>query len=194
MTTGQAPQDPRHVYPVVIVDYDARWPAYYEEERARIRAEVGRVFLAIEHVGSTSVPGLVAKPIIDIMATVYRLADAEERIPALEAIGYEYTPPEIAGIPERRYFDKRPPGEEPNSIRGRSTHHLHVVELGGDFWVRHLLFRDWLRTHPADAEAYARLKRELAARFGADREGYTNSKGPFIRSIEERARAERRGA
>ena len=167
--------------PVVIVDYDPQWPTLYEEERDRILAVVGDLVVAIEHVGSTAVPGLGGKPIIDIMPWVRSLADAERCIEPLEGIGYEYVPEYNDLLPERRYFHKGPP-------QGR-THHLHMVEQTGEFWDRHLLFRDWLRTHPQDAQEYYRLKKELAARFGRDREGFTDAKTPFIESIVARARS-----
>ena len=167
--------------PVVIVDYDPRWPALYEEERDRILAVVGSLIIGIEHIGSTAVPGLGGKPIIDIMPAVGCLTDAERCIEPLEGIGYEYVPEYNELMPERRYFHKGPPQAH--------TFHLHMVELSSGFWERHLLFRDWLRTHPEDAQEYYRLKKELAARFGRDREGFTDAKTPFIESIVARARS-----
>jgi len=167
--------------PVVIVDYDPRWPGLYEEERDRILAIVGSLIIGIEHIGSTAVPGLGGKPIIDIMPGVRSLADAERCLEPLEGIGYEYVPEYNELIPERRYFHKGPP-------QGR-THHLHVVERASDFWERHLLFRDWLRTHPEDAQKYYLLKKELADRFGRDREGFTDAKTPFIEAIVASARS-----
>ena len=167
--------------PVVLVDYDPRWPALYEEERDRILAVVGSLIIAIEHIGSTAVPGLGGKPIIDIMPAVRCLTDAEQCIESLEGIGYEYVPEYNELMPERRYFHRGPPQAR--------TFHLHMVEQTGEFWDRHLLFRDWLRTHPQDAQEYYRLKKELAARFGRDREGFTDAKTPFIESIVARARS-----
>ena len=167
--------------PVVIVDYDPRWPALYEEERDRILAVVGSLIIGIEHIGSTAVPGLGGKPIIDIMPAVGCLTDAERCIEPLEGIGYEYVPEYNELMPERRYFHKGPPQAH--------TFHLHVVERASEFWERHLLFRDWLRTHPEDAQEYYRLKKELAARFGRDREGFTDAKTSFIESIVARARS-----
>ena len=167
--------------PVVIVDYDPRWPTWYEGERDRILAVVGSLIVGIEHIGSTAVPGLGGKPIIDIMPAVRCLTDAEQCIEPLEGIGYEYVPEYNDLLPERRYFHKGPP-------QARS-HHLHVVERASDFWERHLLFRDWLRMHPEDAQEYYLLKKELAARFGRDREGFTDAKTSFIESIVARARS-----
>ncbi len=167
-------------YPVIIADYNPQWPVLYEEESSRILGVIGHQVVAIEHVGSTAVPGLGAKPVIDITVAVRRLADAEECIELLPSIGYEYVPPDRAGIPERRYFHKGPPEAR--------THHIHMVELTSDFWERHLLFRDFLRAHPEVAQQYYQLKKELAAKHGEDREGYTEAKTSFIESVVTRAR------
>lgn len=164
---------------LTIVGYDPRWPGLFEEEKQRMMGTLGSVALAIEHVGSTAVPGLAAKPIIDLMLGVRRLVDAEASVPKLLELGYEYVTRDP--IPGRRYFHKGPPG-------GR-TYHLHAARAGASFWERHILFRDWLRTHPEDARAYERLKRELAALFGSDRLGYTNAKTAFIEEAAEKARA-----
>lgn len=166
--------------PVVIADYDPRWAVLFVEEKARILEVAGRWIVAIEHVGSTAVRGLSAKPIIDILAGVRELDDAGDCIDPLARIGYEYVPEYEAEIPDRRYFHKGP-------AEGR-THHLHMVERKGDFWIRQILFRDYLRAHPDEAQRYDDLKRELAARFRDDREAYTNAKTDFIRKIETRAR------
>lgn len=167
--------------PVVIVDYDPRWPEAYERARLDIVAAGGGDVVAVEHVGSTAVPGLSAKPIIDIMAGVRCLADVERFRPALEAAGYVYHPEMEQFIPDRRYFTK--------GSGGVSVQHLHVAEHGGEFWERHLLFRDYLRAHPEARAAYDRLKRQLAARFRDDRPAYTDAKTEFIEGIVARARA-----
>lgn len=172
-------------HPVVIADYDPQWPILFEEEKGRIQGVIGERVLAIEHIGSTAVPGLGAKPVIDIMVGIRRLADAKECVEPLKSIGYEYRPEVEAEIPERRYFDKGLPGAR--------THHLHMVELSGDFWERHLLFRDYLRKHPGVAGQYYRLKKGLAARYKTDRAGYTEAKTAFIRSVEDKAGIENAG-
>lgn len=167
--------------PVIIVEYDPQWPNMYEDEKARVLDAIGHAVVAIEHVGSTAVPGLGAKPIIDIMVGIPRLADAQQCIEPLRSIGYEYVPEYEVQLPERRYFHKGPAGAR--------THHLHMVEPTSEFWERHLLFRDFLRAHPEASQHYDALKKELAAKFGPDREGYTEAKTPFIRAVEEKARA-----
>ena len=165
---------------VVIVDYDPRWPSKYEEEKDRILGAIGDVAVAIEHIGSTAVPGLGAKPIIDVMVAVSRLADAERCIEPLQEIGYEYVPEYNDVIPERRYLHKGPPEAR--------TYHLHMVELTSGFWERHLLFRDSLRVHPEEAQRYDQLKKDLAAKFGSDRDRYTEAKTSFIESVIAKAR------
>ncbi len=162
---------------IIIVDYDPQWPILYEKEKARILAVIGDKVVAIEHIGSTAVPGLGAKPIIDIMVGVHHLAKADECIEPLQGIGYEYVPEYEVSIPERRFFR-------------RSHFHLHVVERTSDFWERHILFRDFLRTHPETARQYHQLKTELAAKFGSDRDAYTAAKTSFIESVVAKARSE----
>ena len=171
VTTGQ---------PVRIAVYDLRWASMFEEARSEIVGRCGALVVAVEHIGSTSVPGLAAKPIIDIMAAVERLDDARALIDPLAAIGFEFVPKNEA--PGRLFFRR--------GLRGAGTHHLHVVELGSWEWRRHLLFRDHLRAHPERAADYERLKRELAATHGPDRGAYTDAKTPFIESVVERALAE----
>jgi len=171
--------------PVIIVDYDPRWPKFFEEEKANLVRVIGPMMVAIEHVGSTAVPGLAAKPIIDIMVGIQHISDAVWCIQPLKTLGYEYIPDYEKSIPERRYFHK---GNVHRSEQG-STHHLHMVELGSDFWSRQLLFRDYLRAHPDEAQRYADLKKTLAARFASNREGYTNAKTEFIQEIVAKSRA-----
>lgn len=113
------------------------------------------------------------------MAGVRRLADADRCVEP-QRLGYEYVPEYEADIPDRRYFRKGPAGAR--------THHLHMVEYGGDFWERHVLFRDYLRAHPEVARQYEELKRDLADRYGRDREGYTDAKTAFIKGVETVAR------
>jgi len=163
--------------PVKVVDYDFSWPLLFEGEKAKILSVIAKKVVSIEHVGSTAVPGLGAKPIIDIMVGIRHLSDARGCIEPLETIGYEYVPEYEDSLPERRYFRKGP-SNVPNK-----HYHLHMVEYGGDFWIRHLLFRDYLRAHPQVAGEYYRLKKELAAKYGLNREAYTEAKTLFIESI-----------
>lgn len=158
---------------IVIVPYDANWPRRFEEERAVLASVFAGSGAVVEHIGSTSVPGLGAKPVIDVMVGVVALSDVEGRMPALEDAGYEYVQKYEAQLPERRYFRK------PRT--GSRAFHVHCVVKGSEFWVRHLAFRDYLREHPASAAAYDELKRDLAARV--TKADYTDAKSPFIESV-----------
>ena len=154
----------------------------YEAERRRIVEAIGPWLDTIEHVGSTSVPGLAAKPVIDIMPGVRTLEDDRHFIRPMEELGYSYVPVYEDDIPERRYFRRGEP----------RLFHVHVTESGGDFWMRHLAFRDYLRSHRQSAVEYASLKRRLAGEHGSDRLGYVNAKSGFIEGVVERALAEAR--
>ena len=160
---------------IFIVDYDPSWPHLFEIEAAQIHEALGNLVLAIEHFGSTAVPGLAAKPIIDILVGVPSLSESSPvLIPNLEALGYRYwcDNPD----PARMFFVK---GLPPNGPR---THHVHIVEPHSEQWER-LLFRDYLRQYPEEAERYAQLKRDLAQQFQADREAYTAGKTEYVQSV-----------
>ncbi len=159
--------------PIEIVAYDPSWPVRFETEAALIRRSLAPWLAgSIQHVGSTAVPGLSAKPIIDIMAGVRSLEESRPAIEIAGAIGYCYAPYQADA---KHWFCKPSP-----AIR---THHLHLVAVDSQEWVRVLAFRDYLRTHSAVATQYEALKRELADRHHLDREAYTEAKGPFIESI-----------
>lgn len=166
--------------PVEVVDYDPDWPRRYEEERDRIAAAIGDALLAIEHVGGTAVPGLPAKPVIDLMLGVEDIERAGPAVAALINLGYEYVPEFESQLPDRRYFRRGTP----------DTHHVHMVPVSSDFFEEHLLFRDWLRAHPQAAEEYGKLKRGLAGRFPNDRDAYRAGKVPFIDTVVAAARRE----
>jgi GrpB-like predicted nucleotidyltransferase (UPF0157 family) len=158
---------------VIIVPYDPDWPRRFDQERAVLSVALAGRDAAIEHVGSTAVPGLGAKPAVDVMVGVSHLSEAESRIVALEAEGYEYVQRYEVELPERRYFRK--PRLEPRAF------HVHCVVKGSEFWVRHLAFRDFLRAHQESAAAYYELKRDLAGRF--TKTEYTEAKSSFIEGI-----------
>jgi GrpB-like predicted nucleotidyltransferase (UPF0157 family) len=153
--------------------YDPDWPRRFEEERATLAVVFTESDVTIEHIGSTAVPGLGAKPVIDIMVGVSSLTEADNRIAALEAAGYEYVQKYETQLPERRYFRK--------PRRGPRAYHLHCVVKGGDFWIRHIAFRDYLRAHPDAAAAYYELKRKLAVR--CSKKDYTDEKSTFVKQI-----------
>lgn len=168
---------------VVIVDYDPAWPAAFNRERMTIAVALHGIARTIDHIGSTAVPGLAAKPIIDILVGVDSLDTVPGCVSSLEALGYEYLGEN--GIPERHYFHK--PGG--GGARDR-THHLHLVVVGSAHHCRHRAFSDYLRAHDDTRDEYAALKRELAERFAMDRAAYTDAKSDFIRAVEARALAE----
>jgi GrpB-like predicted nucleotidyltransferase (UPF0157 family) len=159
--------------PVELVPYDETWPTLFEQEAAVLRRQIDKWLAGpIEHVGSTAVPGLTAKPVIDIMAAVESLGASRPAISVLGAINYCYFPYRADSM---HWLCKPSP-----SYR---THHLHLVPFGSRLWTERLAFRDYLRAH-ADASAeYAELKRRLATQHRFDREAYTDAKGPFVEHI-----------
>jgi GrpB-like predicted nucleotidyltransferase (UPF0157 family) len=160
--------------PVDVVEHDPRWAEMFEHERERLAQVLGDVAVAIEHVGSTAVPGLAAKPVLDIMAGVARTPLPERTLVALGALGYQYRGD--SGVPGKQYFRTNP-----------RTRHLHVVAFGGEDWVRTLAFRDYLRAHPAAVQEYEALKRDLARLHRDDRTRYLEGKASFIQSVLKRA-------
>lgn len=164
---------------VHIAEYDPRWPALYEQERAALALALGPLALDIQHAGSTSVPGLAAKPIIDIAVAIEEYPLPTAAIDAVVALGYEHMGE--FGIPRRHYFRKGSP----------RSHHVHIVELANPEWENFVIFRDYLRTHPQALSQYEALKRELAQTHRHNRELYTESKSPFIRQAIERAKERR---
>lgn len=152
---------------IEVVDYDPAWPRQFAMERARVLSALGHQVAALKHGGSTSVPGLAAKPIIDMWAALRRPLD-DDNIQAMAAIDYEYVGE--AALEDNDLFVKRV----------APVCHLHCYPAGHPELARHLAFRDWLRAHPDGAAAYAQLKRELAMRFSADRLAYTEAKSDFI--------------
>jgi GrpB-like predicted nucleotidyltransferase (UPF0157 family) len=167
---------------IIIVDYNPHWPQLFQQEAARIRAALGDLILRLEHIGSTSIPGLPAKPVIDLLIGVDSIDQARQTaVPALEALGYAfwYDNPD----PNHLFFVK---GLPPNGPR---SHHIHIVPAEGNEWDR-VLFRDYLRAHPDETARYAALKRDLATRFQNDREAYTGAKGDYIIGVLEKAKAQ----
>ena len=170
---------------ICIVDYDPDWPAQFEKEAARLRTAFSPWLITrMEHMGSTAVPGLAAKPILDLLVGVVSLDEARQKaVPILAEMGYAYwhdNPDDATHF----FFVK---GLPPSALR--RTHHIHMVEPGSPFWER-LRFRDYLRTHAGDRDAYAALKRDLAVRFADDREAYTDAKTEFIKAIMEKVKTQ----
>lgn len=160
-----------------IVAYDPGWPQQFEAERVRLASALGTLALHIDHHGSTSVPGLAAKPVIDIQISVRKLQPLSPFTEILAGLGYTHVPhADDAFCP---FFHR--PAVWPH------THHIHLVEAGGDEERRTLAFRDYLRLHPETMRQYEALKRELAPRFAStqfdSRQAYADAKGPFIEAV-----------
>ena len=166
---------PQLTEPVEVVDYQDNWPELFRQEAATIRRILGSVVLALEHVGSTAVPALAAKPIIDIDLIVADSADEASYLPPLEQAGY-------------RLLIREPAWQQHRMLKGPGTDiNLHVWSLGSVEAQRHVVFRDWLRTHPEDRERYGQLKKELSKQSFTYIYEYNNAKAPLIYEIYERA-------
>jgi GrpB-like predicted nucleotidyltransferase (UPF0157 family) len=158
-------------------EYDKNWPKIYHEEKNDILKTAGKWIEGIEHVGSTSVPGLIAKPTIDICIGVTSLSQAEQDIlKPLQAVGYEYIKDLEIGIPERRYLQKL-------NEKGEHLFHIHVVVINDKLWNEYIRFRDYLIANPEEAQVYASLKLELKEKFSHDRKAYTEAKSDYIATI-----------
>jgi len=162
---------------IEVVDADPAWPSRFAALRDRLSHSLGDAALRIDHVGSTSVPGLDAKPIIDVQISVLDCADELAYAPAIITCGFElYSRDE-----EHRFFSVAPPAPR--------TAHVHVCSAGSSFEYDHLVFRDYLRSHPEACRAYASIKREAAAKWADDRLGYTYAKSDLILDLLEEAKA-----
>ena len=166
---------------ISIAPYDPEWPNLYENEAASLRRKLPlSVVSRIEHFGSTAVPGLAAKPVIDMLVQVSSLEETRGRVvPLLEAEGYDYFWRTDVS-PAYAWFIKRDAG-------GKRTHHIHMVESDSKLWER-LYFRDYLREFPEEARRYAELKQSLAERHPNDRIAYTEGKAEYVIAITERAK------
>lgn len=168
---------------VILEAYNDNWATEYDIEQRELRKLLGDQAIAIEHIGSTAVPGLAAKPVIDLMAGVQDLKIACAFIEPLASLRYEHVIHEE--FPERRFFRK--------GAWRAGTHHLHIYLYGSEAWTNQILFRDYLREHPEVREQYQQLKEELAARFPQDRVAYTKGKHPFIADVLRQANEENGG-
>jgi GrpB-like predicted nucleotidyltransferase (UPF0157 family) len=161
--------------PITIVDHDPDWVRRFEVERAAIVAELGASALRVEHIGSTAVPELAAKPIVDMLLVLPVIPADPSVVAALQQLGYAHHGEH--GISQRAYFTKGEP----------RTHHIHAFAPGDANIERHLLFRDYLRRHPDDAERYVAVKRGLAE-SGLSGNAYADAKSAFVAEIVARAR------
>lgn len=167
---------------IYLSDYDPNWPRLAKDEIARLQAlfQSQDWVLDIQHIGSTAIPGLSAKPIIDIYIGARSIQDAQEAIEPIKNLGYQF-------------WDENPNKEKLFFVKGmppfgsQRTHHIHIVEYKGNYWNARILFRDYMRSHPDEIACYALLKYKLAERFRNDREAYTDAKSDYITSTLKRA-------
>jgi GrpB-like predicted nucleotidyltransferase (UPF0157 family) len=164
---------------VEVVPHSPGWAAAFGTEADRLTAVLGEEVVAVHHIGSTAIPGIKAKPIVDILLEVRQVERLDDLGP--EMAGLDYEARGEFGIPERRLFVKH--------TGSRRTHHIHAFATGNPDLERHLAFRDYMISHPENAEAYGRLKEHLAQEFPTDIEGYMDGKDAFIKEMERKALA-----
>ena len=162
---------------IVVLPHDPAWAQAFEDEAALLRPIFGGNLVEIHHIGSTAIPGIHAKPVIDMLPVVKDIAAVDAFNPQMEAIGYE--PMGEYGIPGRRFFRKE--------IDGIRSHHVHAFQQGDSEIERHLNFAAFLRAHPEEAQAYSQLKIKLAQQFPHDIEGYCDGKDSLICELDEKA-------
>jgi GrpB-like predicted nucleotidyltransferase (UPF0157 family) len=165
--------------PIVIADYDHQWPILFEQERKQLVEVLAPILLQIEHIGSTSVPGLAAKPIIDISVSVHDLDEVNAFVQSLSTLGYEDA--HINPVFERRLFTK--------GAYNEGTHHLHFTVHKSTVWAQPILLRDYLRAHPEAAAWYAQMKRASAAHHQTDLNGYHDEKAHCVEKLMAQAEA-----
>lgn len=165
---------------VLVVPYDPDWPAAFVVEAASIRGALRNAPVEVHHIGSTAIPGIFAKPIIDILLVMPSLELLDSQVPSMEALGYESL--DEFGIAGRRYFRK-------SSTTGIRTHQVHAFEAGSTGARRHLAFRDYMRSHPDAAREYSLLKQRLATEFPHSMPDYIDGKDAPLKDYESRALA-----
>lgn len=163
---------------VFVVPHDPEWKVTFDRESQSIREALGDFPIELHHIGSTSIPGILAKPIIDLLGSVEDLNALDEHNPVMEGLGYQAKG--AFGIEGRRYFRKC-------DASGNRSHHLHVFEQGSRHFERHIAFRDFLRTHPAKAAEYSELKARETAAGNVTSDAYMDAKGPFMVATEKLA-------
>jgi len=165
--------------------YSEQWPKEFDKEKEALLKVIRDWTVDIQHIGSTAIVGLSAKPIIDIAIGVRNLEEVDQYcISRIQSLGYDYVQQYEVELPNRRYFRKA-------SLKGKRTHQIHLVEIESDEWKRYILFRDYLRSHPEVAKEYEQLKKRLAKIY-LDANEYAAKKTSFIRKIEAQAREESR--
>ena len=163
---------------IEVVAHNPNWKKAFEEESKRIADALGENVVAVHHIGSTSIPTIYAKPIIDFLIEVKNIIEVDSHDSRMKSLGYEVMGE--FGIAGRRYFRK-------DNDRGIRTHQVHVFEAGTVQTLRHLAFRDYLIAHPKDAQKYSELKIKLAREFSQNPDGYMDGKDDFIKKTEQKA-------
>lgn len=163
---------------VEVVPHNPRWRDAFEAEAKHVVAALGENVIAIHHIGSTAIPNIYAKPVIDLLVEVRDITKVDGQSSAMELLGYEVMGE--YGIPGRRYFRK-------DNRAGTRTHHIHAFEASSAEVERHLAFRDYMIAHPADAQRYSELKRKLAEEHPQNLDGYMDGKDGFIKEMDRRA-------
>jgi GrpB-like predicted nucleotidyltransferase (UPF0157 family) len=163
---------------VEVVPHNTNWYSVFEDESKQVAVALGKNMVAVYHIGSTAIPMIHAKPIIDILVAVEDIAKVDEQNTLMQGLGYEVMGE--FGIGGRRFFLKD------NEV-GMRTHHIHIFEVASDQIERHLRFRDYMRSHPEDAQRYSELKQKLAKQYPNDIERYMDGKDEFIKEIDRKA-------
>ncbi len=163
---------------VEVVPHDPKWQEMFTVESNQVIAALGKNVIAVHHIGSTAILRIYAKPIIDLLVEVKDIANVDEQNASMESLGYSVMGE--FGIPGRRYFRK-------DNQEGIRTHHIHTFTVGSDQVNRHLAFRDYMNTHPQEAQRYSELKRRLAREYPTNIDGYMDGKDEFIREIDKKA-------
>jgi GrpB-like predicted nucleotidyltransferase (UPF0157 family) len=163
---------------VEVIPHDPQWQELFKFESKRITDALGKNVVAVHHIGSTAIPRIHAKPIIDLLVEVKDLVKVDDQSPSMEALGYEVMGE--FGISGRRYFRK-------DNKEGIRTHHIHAFTVASEPVIRHLAFRDYMIAHPEDAQRYSELKQRLAREYPTNIDGYMDGKDGFIREIDKKA-------
>jgi GrpB-like predicted nucleotidyltransferase (UPF0157 family) len=163
---------------VEVIPHNLNWRKEFEVESKRIADALGNNVVTIHHIGSTAIPGIYAKPIIDLLVEIENLVKVDEQNSSMELLGYEVMGE--FGIPGRRYFRK-------DNQKGDRTHHIHTFKVGSKEVKRHLAFRDYMIAHPKDAQKYSELKRRLAREYPTNIDGYIDGKDGFIKEMDKKA-------
>ena len=166
---------------IEVVSYNSNWKGMYKEESKKIKNVFSDIIIDIHHIGSTAIPGIKAKPVIDILVEVKNIEGVDQYNHKMKELGYEAMGE--YGIPKRRFFRK---GEN------NRTHHIHIFQVGNEEIKRHINFKEYLIAHPDKAREYSKLKEKLANKYTYNVENYTNGKSDFIKEIDRKAKSRRK--